>query len=128
MASSKKGIAIISPLIIWQQIPMNYSLMSTTIPCLKGFVEQFTTRDMGYTRDLTTGKDAWHQMGSIKSKTPAQESVPPGRSLVLRPEPVEYFAYAEHPQEGTHESASITTENSHHMIIRKTVSSNVWPE
>ena len=83
---------------------------------------------MGYTGDLTTGKSAWHQMGWIKSKTPAQESAPPSRSLVLRPEPVECSAYAEHPQEGTHESASITTENSHHMIIRKIVSSNVQPE
>ena len=107
---------------------MSYSLMSTTIRCLKGFVEQFTTGGMGYTGDLTTGKGAWHQMGSIKSKTPAQESAPPSRSLVLRPEPAEYSAYAEHPQEGTHESASITIENSHHMIIRKTVSSNVRPE
>jgi hypothetical protein len=95
MGSSKKGIAI-SPLIIWQETLMSYSLMSTTIPCLKGFVEQFTTGGMGHTGDLTTSKGAWHQMGSIKSKTAAQESAPPSRSLVLRPEPVEYSAYAEH--------------------------------
>ena len=44
--------------------------MSTTIPCLKGFVEQFTTGGMGY----TGGKGAWHQMGLIKSNTAAQES------------------------------------------------------
>ena len=70
-----------SPLIIWQEILMSYLLMSTTIPCPKGLVEQFTTGGMGYTEDLTTGK------GAAPNGIDQQESAPPSRSLVLRPEP-----------------------------------------
>ncbi|OCL13639.1 hypothetical protein AOQ84DRAFT_351906 [Glonium stellatum] len=127
MGSSKKGVSI-SPVIVWQEILIGYSLMSTTIPCLKGFVEQFTTGGMGYTGGLITAKSIWHQIGSIKSTTSVKGSTVPRRSLVLRPDPVEHSAYAEHLQCSTHENASITTENSRQMILRQTGSSNAQRE
>ncbi|KUJ13767.1 uncharacterized protein LY89DRAFT_720987 [Mollisia scopiformis] len=40
--SKSSGTAIV-PTMIWQEILLGYSLMSATIPCLKAFVEGFTT-------------------------------------------------------------------------------------
>lgn len=121
--SGNRGVAL-SPPIVWQEILLGYSLMSTTIPCLKGFVSQFTTGGMGYTEDLSTGYGASYQMDSIKSKASALKSTTSG-SLILRPDPVEYSAYAEYWQKTNQEDGSIHTESSRRMIIQKHVSLTV---
>lgn len=52
LESHSTGTALV-PTVVWQEILLAYSLMSATIPCLKSFVEGFTTGGMrnGYTED-----------------------------------------------------------------------------
>jgi hypothetical protein len=39
--------------IVWQNILLSYSLMSCTIPTLKGFLKGLTTGGVGYTEDIS---------------------------------------------------------------------------
>ncbi|CZR58631.1 uncharacterized protein PAC_08523 [Phialocephala subalpina] len=48
--SHSSGTALV-PTVLWQEILLAYSLMSTTIPCLKSFVEGFTTGGLRYAND-----------------------------------------------------------------------------
>lgn len=59
--SQSTGTALV-PTIIWQEILLGYSLTSATIPCLKSFVEGFTTGGMRY------AKNDSYEMGWMRKK------------------------------------------------------------
>lgn len=44
------------PSLLYQEILISYALMSATIPCLKSFVEGFTTGGVGYVTDPNAGR------------------------------------------------------------------------
>lgn len=44
------------PSLLYQEILLSYALMSATIPCLKSFVEGFTTGGVGYVTDPNAGR------------------------------------------------------------------------
>jgi hypothetical protein len=71
---SSSGTAIV-PVILFQEIYLGYSLMSATIPCLKSFVQGFTTGGVGYERDeswlfSTSSSGDRFKMRSIAKKLP----------------------------------------------------------
>ncbi|KAH8750657.1 hypothetical protein BGZ57DRAFT_120495 [Hyaloscypha finlandica] len=71
---SSSGTAIV-PVVLFQEIYLGYSLMSATIPCLKSFVQGFTTGGVGYERDeswlfSTSSSSDRFKMRSIAKKLP----------------------------------------------------------
>lgn len=70
---------VVTPPLIWQNVLLSYSLMSATIPCLKGFMKGFTTGGMGCTNTGTlegsrsggAGGSNNYQRYSVKAKAAA---------------------------------------------------------
>ena len=126
--SGNRGVAITSTM-VWQEILLGYSLISATVPCLKGFVKSFKTGGLGNIRvdDVTGYGSGSIHMGSMKGSTLSSANKGEPR---LRPEAIDYMvsAYFEDvPQgdgareDGPREDGSVNSESSQRMIIRRHV-------
>jgi hypothetical protein len=115
--------------ICWQEAWLSYSLMSATIPCLKGFIKSFTTAGMaGAINPTSSGHDT-------RGASFAMDSIRSARNIRLRPEPVAHTAeiYSGHSTDHTHshgqsrdeqvreENGSTASKGSKEMIIKKVV-------
>lgn len=83
LQSSSFGTAIVQP-IIWEEILLGYSLISATIPCLKAFVEGFTTggvrqgvkdRNIGRYKSGTTFEMSWLKQRFQKNVSGQEEGI-----------------------------------------------------
>ncbi|KAE8449035.1 hypothetical protein EG329_008623 [Mollisiaceae sp. DMI_Dod_QoI] len=80
--SHSTGTAIV-PTIVWQEIVLGYSLMSATIPCLKSFVESFTTGGVRHTNSdserMPYESEGSYELGWLKktfqNKTEKDENI-----------------------------------------------------
>ncbi|EON68227.1 hypothetical protein W97_07485 [Coniosporium apollinis CBS 100218] len=112
--------------IVWQQVVIAYSLAAVTIPTLKPFLQGFNTGGMGYTSEAIIGSSAaTPSMGSGQrsgwgGKQLSSNSSGLDGKMRLRPERACYSADV--ACNGVQrEDASVMSDNSQEMIIRKDV-------
>jgi hypothetical protein len=77
----------ITPVLIWQEVFIAYSLISPTIPCLKRFVKGFTTRGLDYFKNgecrFTTEDTSQMSWSSRKKSVAELVSHVPSEGLVM---------------------------------------------
>lgn len=139
--SSRNNIGIVTPLVL-EQCLISYSLMSATIPCLKGFVKRFTTGGIGYTIDASQnysmsgsrsrgrGQGGSYALQSLDGKGRGQgdEGVGAregdGGGMRLRPDTGGYARKVEvagGKGERREREGSLNSDSSQHMIIHRQV-------
>lgn len=117
---SSSGTAIV-PVILFQEIYLGYSLMSATIPCLKSFVQGFTTGGVGYERDepwlfsTSSSRDRF-KMRSIAKKLPLP---------TLPPEPLPMPQPAKFPSSRLQDSID-TTEGGRSLRSQGSQQPMIW--
>jgi hypothetical protein len=66
----------IAPAVVWQNALLSYNLMSATIPALKGFVKEFTTGGVGYSKDMSmSGGNASSNSYELRSLSKSRTKV-----------------------------------------------------
>ncbi|KAF2795956.1 hypothetical protein K505DRAFT_5699 [Melanomma pulvis-pyrius CBS 109.77] len=135
-----RGISISGP-VVWQNILLSYSLMSATIPALKGFMASFITGGMGYTNDMSGGggssgnSNSYRMLtlnseGRVKDKmTLLPEGNPKSTALVTsiprtpedsaRSGTTRRTTQTQCPAENVQETESIASHGSQKTIMRK---------
>ena len=121
MNGSNPGIDVVTVL-SFQQVVLFYSLTSSTIPALNGFLKGFSTSmgmDFGYTQ-ASSGQDS---NGYSLSRLRNTGRAPSGQDN-LRTDKSQYIADIQHSQTLRRDS-SIGSRVSQHPIIRKDVEYNI---
>jgi len=129
--SSGRANIDIATSIAWQEAWLSYSIMSATIPTLKGFIKSFTTAGLpgAVLNTVITGQETHTGGGSF-----ALTSMRSDRNIRLRPETVGHVANA-YPGRPNHralsfgrgrdeiaeENGSTASKGSKEMIIKKVV-------
>lgn len=111
--------------IITTQIVMHFSLMAATIPCMRPFLRAFDS-GLGYSVRVQANTDGELSSKYVEDSSYVLQSVnsrnKESLSAGLRPDRAMTTTIAEHfpPQQGKDAAASIDSNDSHRMIIRKT--------
>ena len=126
----------------WQEILLSYSLMSATIPCLKGFLGRFQTGDLarlsendtqfygyGSQKSQPRSKGQSYALESIKSKIEHKRSsnVPEAEFSGFRGDNPQHTANAFATNRNGDDS-STRSDSSEQMIIHRRVDWDVVPE
>lgn len=129
------SIDIIIPL-IWQQVLIAYSLMSATIPCLKGFLGRFATGDLAKlsagdiqgTRSSGTRCHGENHVLSTMSSQGNAGKVAKARSsklALLRPDKIQHNSRVYTDRNPGVSGESVRSFSSQQMIIRRQIDFDV---